>query len=386
MRGLWAPNREGIMSPGERFLVYGGLYGISALAMFFAAIDPDIVMALFFALLGFVAEWRWNWRVLLAVVVAASHTALGTVHAVLPEVAVAWMLFPFVYGVLWLLLIAYADPLHGYGAGICPHRLGLRELRGVRPIIFGQPFLLEYCGLVSNTAAMTIPIISILIVSRPDYLDPVQELTKAFQLLIVSALLFSFVFGVSWVRAMRKAWAAPTAQHAREAEKSVETAQTAKEIATLPTLEHDAARHAEESRCTKTEALAKTPGSKNIADLETEPTPAAEMPEQETAAKAQMEELHSGGISRRGVLTAAIIVVGTSLIWRSRTAVPALDQSIRTFMGHTGNVYSVAISPDGRTALSGSFDDTLKLGHCHRQGASHLYGTCQCCNLGCLFP
>ncbi|MGO9171104.1 MAG: caspase family protein [Rhodomicrobium sp.] len=34
---------------------------------------------------------------------------------------------------------------------------------------------------------------------------------------------------------------------------------------------------------------------------------------------------------------------------------------IRTFTGHTGSVRSVAFSPDGRTALSGSYDKTLKL-------------------------
>ena len=34
---------------------------------------------------------------------------------------------------------------------------------------------------------------------------------------------------------------------------------------------------------------------------------------------------------------------------------------LRTFEGHTSHVYSVAISPDGRQALSGSYDKTLKL-------------------------
>ncbi|MDM8562724.1 PKD domain-containing protein, partial [Candidatus Marithioploca araucensis] len=34
---------------------------------------------------------------------------------------------------------------------------------------------------------------------------------------------------------------------------------------------------------------------------------------------------------------------------------------IRTFAGHTSSVYSVVFSPDGRYALSGSSDDTLKL-------------------------
>ena len=39
----------------------------------------------------------------------------------------------------------------------------------------------------------------------------------------------------------------------------------------------------------------------------------------------------------------------------------ASGRELRTFKGHTGNVRSVAISPDGRTALSGSDDKTLKL-------------------------
>ena len=36
-------------------------------------------------------------------------------------------------------------------------------------------------------------------------------------------------------------------------------------------------------------------------------------------------------------------------------------KELRTFVGHASSVYSVAISPDGRTALSGSGDATLKL-------------------------
>ncbi len=37
------------------------------------------------------------------------------------------------------------------------------------------------------------------------------------------------------------------------------------------------------------------------------------------------------------------------------------DSSIRTFKGHEDAVQSVAFAPDGRTALSGSFDGALKL-------------------------
>jgi WD40 repeat protein len=37
------------------------------------------------------------------------------------------------------------------------------------------------------------------------------------------------------------------------------------------------------------------------------------------------------------------------------------DGSKKTFRGHTGNVYSVAISPNGKYIVSGSFDDTVKL-------------------------
>jgi WD40 repeat protein len=38
-----------------------------------------------------------------------------------------------------------------------------------------------------------------------------------------------------------------------------------------------------------------------------------------------------------------------------------ITEPIRTFSGHTGEVWSVAFSPDGMYALSGSDDHTLKL-------------------------
>jgi len=39
----------------------------------------------------------------------------------------------------------------------------------------------------------------------------------------------------------------------------------------------------------------------------------------------------------------------------------ASGRELRTFTGHTDIVWSVAFSPDGARALSGSDDDTLKL-------------------------
>jgi len=50
--------------------------------------------------------------------------------------------------------------------------------------------------------------------------------------------------------------------------------------------------------------------------------------------------------------------LGVSL---SSHAAEEKDNSIRTFTGHSNSVEAVAITPDGRRALSGSWDNTLKL-------------------------
>jgi WD40 repeat protein len=61
-----------------------------------------------------------------------------------------------------------------------------------------------------------------------------------------------------------------------------------------------------------------------------------------------------------GAAVGLAVVVGALqpgfLLWRVLH-----DQSIRTFIGHSDQVRSVAFAPDGRTALSGSFDKRLKL-------------------------
>ena len=57
-------------------------------------------------------------------------------------------------------------------------------------------------------------------------------------------------------------------------------------------------------------------------------------------------------------LIALFFLVGTAQLTQAQSDDPLL---IRTFKGHSGDVTSVAFSPDGRYALSGSSDKTLKL-------------------------
>ena len=88
------------------------------------------------------------------------------------------------------------------------------------------------------------------------------------------------------------------------------------------------------------------------------------------AAKARLKELRGGGMTRRVVLGAgagagAAAVAGAGAY---ATIVPGMpvwrlvnDRSVRTFVGHGAGMISVAFAPDGKTALSGSTDDTLIL-------------------------
>jgi hypothetical protein len=129
-----------------------------------------------------------------------------------------------------------------------------------------------------------------------------------------------------------------------------------------------AAREAQERQRRETDAWASASAAGNLAAIETF---LKDWPESKhgNAARKRIKEIR--GVPRRrwllqglGAAVGLAAVAGTTLVelrpgfslWRL-----LYDQSIRTFTGHSYSVYSVAFAPDGRTALSGSWDDTVKL-------------------------
>jgi WD40 repeat protein len=59
----------------------------------------------------------------------------------------------------------------------------------------------------------------------------------------------------------------------------------------------------------------------------------------------------------KALLSAAVLVGSSPLL----VATAPGDESIRTFIGHTGDIEGIAFAPDGRTALTASQDNTVKL-------------------------
>jgi chemotaxis response regulator CheB len=129
-----------------------------------------------------------------------------------------------------------------------------------------------------------------------------------------------------------------------------------------------AAREAEERERRETDAWASASATGTVAALKSflNDWPQSQHAD---AARKRIKELE-GVPTRRWVLQGLGAVVGLAvvagtifvelrpgfLLWRLQ-----YDQSIRTFAGHSEYVGSVAFAPDGRTALSGSGDRTLKL-------------------------
>ena len=180
-----------------------------------------------------------------------------------------------------------------------------------------------------------------------------------------------------------------------EFSKGGHSAQAKAELAALEQAA-ETARQTEERKRKETEAWAKVAASTVIADFEAF---LKQWPKgaHVTDAKARIRELRGSLFSRRGVLKgfgigAAATATGGGIWYSAVTPGEWLwrqnhDQSIRTFSGHAHWVESVAFSPDGRTALSGSSDNTLKLwGLATGKEIRTFTGHAHFVEFGCLFP
>jgi hypothetical protein len=227
MRSLWVPRREGAMSPGERFLVYG----IWALIVFSLLprspvqpigspkeAPPIIFTAALFALLGFAAELRWFWRVLLGVLVGAPRVLVYIGHGALPANDVAGIVFFLAQPILCLLLVSFADPAPSMRRWLLSAPAGAsRDARAAAYYVWAAVCItLVLAGAVSAVSAGSAVYELIRIWSNaavevgPYRLGAGYMLEQAkhrlISAIIMSGLLFAFVFGGAWARTLRKAW------------------------------------------------------------------------------------------------------------------------------------------------------------------------------------
>jgi hypothetical protein len=121
-----------------------------------------------------------------------------------------------------------------------------------------------------------------------------------------------------------------------------------------------AARESQERRRRETEAWASASAAGNLAAIETF---LKDWPKGEHANAARMRINEFREVPRRRLLQGLGAALGLSAAGGTTSVFWLLlhDQSIRTFAGHSRPVESVAFAPDGRTALSGSDDGTVKL-------------------------
>jgi hypothetical protein len=128
--------------------------------------------------------------------------------------------------------------------------------------------------------------------------------------------------------------------------------------------EQAAERAAAEQRAKETAEWNAVAGSKDVAAIEAF---LRVWPDGARTADAKALLVELGHADRRALLIGAVTVVAGSAV-AVLTIEPGMpiwrllrDSSIRTFTGHSAGINSVAFSPNGKNALSGSEDSTLKL-------------------------
>ncbi len=229
VRSLWVPRREGAMSPGERALVYGilALIGFSLLPPSpYRPIGaptghpPVLLMAALFAMLGLAGELRWYWRVLLGTVLGSGNVLVQISHGALPPTAIAGMLYLISIPVSLLLVASLADPPSWMRRWYLSASLSLpRIARAAAYYTLAAVFLIAlFVAAVSAALAarLVYELIQILagtgpvkspFQAPPEYARYMAEAARrgAISALGTSAVLFTFVFAASWVKALRKA-------------------------------------------------------------------------------------------------------------------------------------------------------------------------------------
>jgi hypothetical protein len=229
MRSLWSPRREGMMSPGERFLVYA-IWGL----IFFSWLPrspvqpigspkeapPVIFVVVLFALLGFAAELRWFWRALLGAAIGAPRILVYIAHGAMPANDAAGILFMLMQPAAILLVISFADPAPSLRRWFLSAPAGADRI--ARAAVYYS--WAAVCVILVLSAALSMIVAArasydlIQLWGHPvatntasyNYLDSNYAINEAMNRFIsasvTSFLLFSAIFIRFWMRALRRVW------------------------------------------------------------------------------------------------------------------------------------------------------------------------------------